>query len=122
MSLDFYLINPEPTEVQCPYCEHKSLEKRRLYSGNITHNLGEMAREAGIYEHLWRPESFGIKTAKELIEPLEKGLDRLYSDPNYYYKFNAENSWGLYKHFVPFVEEVLKACEEFPEAEVKTST
>jgi len=122
MSLDFYLIAPEPVEVQCPYCEHKSLEKRELYSSNITHNLVQMAVEAGIYSHLWHPESLGIKTAKKLVEPLEKGLQKLYNDPDYYSTFNSPNDWGMYENFVPFVEEVLEACKKFPEAEVKTST
>ena len=122
MSLDFYLIAPEPVEVQCPYCTHKSLEQKRLFSANITHNLGEMANKAGIYKHLWHPDEINIQTAKELVEPLTEGLQKLKNDPEYYKEFNASNNWGMYVHFVPFVEEVLKACEEFPEAEVKTST
>ena len=39
------------------YDEGKTLEPRReeVYGANITHNLGKMAAEAGIYEALWRP-------------------------------------------------------------------
>ena len=39
------------------YDEGKTLEPQResLYSSNITHNLGKMANEDGIYEALWRP-------------------------------------------------------------------
>jgi len=121
MSLDFYLIAPEPVEVQCPYCGHESPEKRELYESNITHNLGKMATEAGIYEHLWHPERLGIQTAKELVEPLEKGLQKLYNDPDYYKTFDSPNGWGCYVHFVPFVEQILRACGEYPDAEVKTS-
>lgn len=32
-----------------------SEESNEVYSANITHNLGRMAAEAGIYEALWRP-------------------------------------------------------------------
>ncbi len=106
MSLDVYLEKVQPTSV---------------YSSNITHNLGSMAAAAGIYKHLWRPEELGIKTAQELIKPLEKGLKKLKANPEKFEKYNAENGWGLYKHFVPFVEEYLAACKEYPDAEVSVS-
>lgn len=92
----------------------------RVYSANITHNLGKMADAAGIYQHLWRPEELGIKTAAELIEPLQAGLDRLRDDPEAFKKHNAPNGWGLYEHFVPFVEKYLAACREHPNAVVST--
>ena len=44
MSLDIYLIPPR--------CEHCG-ERGEGYDANITHNLGRMASEAGIYEVLW---------------------------------------------------------------------
>jgi hypothetical protein len=90
-----------------------------IYSSNITHNLGHMAGAAGIYKHLWRPDEIGIKNAGELIEPLTDGLAKLKADPKKFEKFNAPNGWGLYKHFVPFVEEYLEACKKNPEAEIE---
>jgi hypothetical protein len=104
MSLDVYLTAVRPTEV---------------YSRNITHNLNKMAMEAGIYEALWRPEEIGIVRADQLIEPLTVGLDKLKADPEHYQKFNAPNGWGMYEHFVPFVEDYLQACKENPDAEVR---
>ena len=106
MSLDVMLIATRPTEV---------------YWHNITHNLGPMAKEAGIYQHLWRPEELGITTAQELIEPLTEGLAKLKADPKHYSEFNAANGWGLYEHFVPFVEDYLRACKENPDAEIEVS-
>jgi hypothetical protein len=103
MSLDVYLTEVRPTEV---------------YSRNITHNLNKMAMEAGIYEPLWRPEEVGITHAHQLIAPLAEGLAKLKADPEHYQKFNAPNGWGMYEHFVPFVEDYLKACIENPNAEV----
>lgn len=90
-----------------------------LYWGNITHNLGKMAEAAGIYKHLWYPEELGIKHAKELIEPLREGLEKLKNNPDYYKKFNSPNGWGKYENFVRFVEKYLIACEEYPEAIVE---
>src|SRR5690606_2662000 len=73
--------------------EQEEVETNKVYSANITHNLGKMAYEAGIYEALWRPhrlkENYNIPendhqaewkfeeenktTAKEIIPLLEKG-------------------------------------------------
>jgi hypothetical protein len=89
MSLDVWLTAVRPTTV---------------YDANITHNLGRMAEEAGIYKHLWRPEELGITTASELIEPLTAGLALLKADPVRFEAFNSRNGWGMYEHFVPFVE------------------
>jgi hypothetical protein len=92
-----------------------------IYDANITHNLGRMAREAGIYDCLWHPSEAGITKASQLIEPLRAGLALLKSDPARFEAFNAPNGWGLYKHFVPFVERYLAACEENPDADVEAS-
>jgi hypothetical protein len=106
MSLDVYLTESRPAEV---------------YSANITHNLGAMAEAAGIYMHLWRPDELGITKARELIEPLRAGLERLKAEPQVFERHNAPNGWGLYMHFVPFVENYLRACEESPNADVRVS-
>ena len=106
MSLDVCLMVMKPTEV---------------YSANITHNLAAMAKEAGIYMHLWRPEDIGLAIAGELIEPLRAGLELMKADPPRFEKHNAPNGWGLYKYFVPFVERYLAACEEMPWATIRVS-
>ena len=106
MSLDVTLIKTMPTEV---------------YESNITHNLGKMASAAGIYQHLWRPEEIGITVAQELIAPLTEGLAKLKADPAHFETFNASNGWGMYEHFVPFVEQYLAACIEHPDAVIHVS-
>jgi len=90
----------------------------RVYSANITHNLTRMAFEAGIYQHLWRPDEIGITTAAQLIEPLRVGLELLKSDPDRFRVFNPPNGWGDYEGLVSFVERYLAACEEYPDASV----
>jgi len=111
-----------------------------LYDANITHNLGEMAEKAGIYEALWRPhrlkEGYNIPEndhnaeyefesncrifAEDIIVHLKKGLADLKARPEYFEQFNSPNGWGMYEHFVPFVEKYLNACEMFPKAIVNT--
>lgn len=106
MSLDIYLTAVVPTTV---------------YDGNVTTNLTAMAREAGIYKHLWCPEEIKITHAVQLIEPLEVALIQLYGDPERFKKHNPPNGWGDYDGFVSFVENLLKACKAYPTAEIHIS-
>lgn len=92
---------------------------RRIYEGNITHNLTQMAGAADLYKPLWRPEEIGIETAGQLVEPLEKGLAELRADPDKYKPFNPENGWGSYELLVRFVDDYLQVCTENPEAKVR---
>lgn len=106
MSLDFRLVD---------------IIKTSVFDTNITHNLGKMADKARIYYALWRPEEKGYEKAEDIIQILEKGLADLKDRPEYYRKFDAENGWGTYEHFVPFVEEVLEACKKNPNAEIEVN-
>jgi len=91
-------------------------KEEEIYSSNITHNLGEMAQKANIYKALWRPEEIGAEKAKDIIDIVEKGLKDLKKRPEYFKKYNSPNGWGLYKNFLPFVSNYLKALKENPEA------
>jgi hypothetical protein len=110
MSLDVYLEDPT--------AKYKT---ESLYWANITHNLGEMADKAGIYKALWRPEEIGAKYAKDIIEVVEKGLADLKARPEYFEQFNSPNGWGMYEHFVPFVDKYLEALKEYPKAKIQVS-
>ena len=112
MSLDVYLTTRDidGNELETP-----------VYSANITHNLGKMADKAGIYEALWRPEERGWTTAREIVPVLDAGLARLKADPAHFEQFNALNGWGLYEHFVEFVEAYLAACRKYPSAVIGVS-
>ena len=119
MSLDVYLNRKR----YLSYDEGKTYteDKAQVYWANITHNLGKMANEAGIYEALWRPEEIGKTKASEIVELLEKGLADLKTRPEYFEKFNSPNGWGMYEHFFPFVEKYLEACKEYPDAVIEVS-
>lgn len=106
MSLDFYLHDAEGNQV---------------YWANITHNLGRMAKEAGIYQCLWRPEEVGITAAGQIAEGLEAGLMDMMRRPSHYKQFDAPNGWGKYEHFLPWLTEVLEACRAHPTATVYAS-
>jgi hypothetical protein len=124
MGLDVYLTGPEVyRECTCYECgnKHMAREHPTLYSANITHNLGKMAKEAGIYRMLWRPEEIDVFKADQLILPLRIGIRRLEKDPAYYKRFDSPNGWGKYEHFLPWLKEYLKACEDNPDADVSVS-
>lgn len=101
MSLDVYLTDANGV---------------RLYQANITHNLGQMAKEAGIYSCLWRPEEHGMKYACNIIAPLSAGLALLATEKARFEAFNAPNGWGKWEHFVLFCAEYLQACRDDPDA------
>jgi hypothetical protein len=97
------------------------MEREQFFWKNITHNLNQMASEAGLYEAMWRPDEHGLTTATQLIEPLEKGLALLESDPARFESFNPPNGWGDYAGLLRFVREYLAACKQYPEATVYVS-
>ena len=133
MSLDIYLSDPTAT-----------YEAATLFESNITHNLNTMAEKAGLYDPLWRPyriiakaenvilhesdheaeyeyEEFSRVTSNDIVDLVQKGLDKLKSDPEYFKKYNAPNGWGVYENLVEFTEEYLKALKEYPEAIIQVS-
>lgn len=112
-------------------------ENEQLYWANITHNLGKMAEAAGIYDALWRPyrlhkdykhfdiyeEEMAFEDAvsiysSDIVDTVEKGYKKLKSKPEYFSKYNSPNGWGMYEHFVPWVERYLEALKQYPEAKV----
>ncbi len=96
-------------------------EESKLFSHNITHNLTTMAKEAGLYDVLWNPESIGITTASQLIPLLEKGIKELTANPDKYKAFNPPNKFGSYENLVDFCNTVLQKCRENPDAVIEVS-
>lgn len=97
-----------------------------VYERNITHNLALMAEKSGLYDAIWTPEKFRKMfrkrtRAKDIVAILRIGMFDLKLNPNYYRQFNAPNGWGMYEYFVEFVEEYLKACEDYPNATIRVS-
>jgi len=90
-----------------------------VVSMNITHNLAEMAREAGVYECLWRPSVKGVVFGRDLIDPINRGIAEMKSDPERFRKFDSENGWGTYDDFLPWLEELLQGCKDHPNARVR---
>lgn len=90
-----------------------------VFSANITHNMGKMARAAGVYQQLWRPEEEAITHARQLIGPLRAGIEKMEADPVQFKEHDPPNGWGSYDIFLPWLKELLRACEKYPGAEFK---
>lgn len=106
MSIDFSLVQMAETPI---------------FESNITHNLTQMADAAGLYIPLWHPEQCEVRYAKDLIPMLKRGLIELKARPDHYRQFDAKNGWGTYDQFVPWVQNILVACQLNPEAMVRVS-
>lgn len=140
MSLDLYLHRP--TIVTCPCCKTKFdlnetdefssgelshydiMEESHDLRMNITHNLTKMASAVSddFYRAIWRPEElFVIPTTTYVLPLLEEGLSELKSNRHKYEKFNSPNGWGLYEHFVPWVEEYIEKCRKNPDCRITAS-
>lgn len=146
MSLDIYLIGDQPVrrrgtgifirehgatreltvaEAEARYPDQtindQEYEGAEYYHANITHNLGSMAKEAGLYKPLWHPEEWGYRHARDLIPALENGLHALRADPTRFRPYNPDNGWGTYEQLVQFVDGLLQACRDWPDAKVRAS-
>lgn len=106
----------------CYYLEGESEDEDDeagiFFSAKITHNLHKMAKAAGIYEPLWRPDENGYIVAGDIVKVLEAGLEELNRDPDKYKGYNPENGFGNYDGFVSFVTRLLKSCKEHPDAKI----
>lgn len=99
---------------QCPHCLRRDL----LYHDNITHNVRPMAIEAGVYEPLWREPP---PTASGLIEPLREAIRRIEHDASRYVALQTPNGFGTQRDFEEFLDNLMAACVENPDAVVLVS-
>ena len=109
MSLDFYIY---------PGVHESGSES---ISFNITHNLAPMAKKAGLYEPLWRPEENYDEPvlANDVYQAVVTGFNNLMFDPECYKDLNPENGWGDYNSLVDFTADVLAALRQYPLAVVE---
>ena len=87
---------------------------------NITHNLGQMFRAAGLD---WRDykDADPEVTALALGRNVREALSLMRSDPERFRQFDAPNGWGTYEHALQFLEELAASCERHPDGKVGVS-
>lgn len=94
-------------------------ETNTVWNYNITHNLNEMADACGVYEFTWDCVDKGHTHARDVIEGVEAGLEKLLAAPSYYKQFNPPNGWGTYDGLVSFLRSFVAACKEYPDAIIR---
>lgn len=92
-----------------------------VWSTNITHNLGKMAKEAGVYGAMWRPDEYSSQnvTCSDIKDDLYSGMVKLLQNKEYYEQFNPENGWGSYEGLCNKVVELYVMCLKHPNAVIK---
>lgn len=127
MSLDFYLSSRLATthECECPRCgtSHENIRVEELFSRNITHNVNGyiQAHDDEAYQRLWGHMKSDV--AADLLPSLRRALESMESPATH--NKGAEtlpaNKWGTAESAHAFVQAVLRACEEWPNAAVRCS-
>lgn len=106
MSLDIYL---------------QDVDGSYVFEYNITHNLGKMAKEAGLYEALWHPEYLQIAEAGKLIPLIQNGILFMVQNMQHCKTLSPSNGWGTYEGLLHFAGQYLTACKNYPNAKIETS-
>jgi hypothetical protein len=112
MGLDIWLTSPA-----CPTCGRSD----EVFQCYITHNMGKMAREAGISDVLWRPHENNITVASQWVAPLKSGIEMMRAEPERFKQFNPKNGWGNYDEFLSWLDDLLAACIAHPQAIIDIS-
>ena len=99
MSLDVWLT------------ETVTIKDSVVVSKNITHNLGEMWRQLGVYDALYNSAG---KKAKDVLPVMREGLRLMVENPGKYKRFSATNGWGTYEQALPWLIELVAEFEEHP--------
>ena len=105
-------------DVQLQY-EVEPNEFITVFDSNITHNLCNMAEHIGLYKPVWRPDENGLVYAKDLIEPLKLGINKMLNEESECIKFNSPNGYGSYSGMLNFLTGYLEACIKYPNSIVK---
>lgn len=114
MSLDLY-VNGTTT---CPHCRKAVPLDTEAWSRNITHNVTEMWRKAGVYEALY--ESDGHQ-CKEYTRSLEYGLTAMLESFADYKLLDAANGWGRAEHALAFLWDAYRTFRDNPEGVIHVS-
>ena len=91
-----------------------------VWSGNITHNLADMAAAAGVYDAVWRPDEHGFDAAS-VLTAIAGGLTTLLLHRERFELLNPTNGWGDYDALVMFLAEYALELSKYPHATIEVS-
>jgi len=88
---------------------------------NITHNLVPMAKAAGLYEVVWRPDELASRQLRDLRPALLAGIDRMVEHAEKLKQLAPSNGWGTYESFMRALHQLLWVANTYPLAYVSPS-
>lgn len=91
------------------------VRNQNVYSGNTTHNHGQIANAVNpaLYKALW--EGGGMPVTR-LAPLLKMGIKELETNGDKYRHLDNKNNWGSVDHFLIFLRELYAACIQNPRA------
>jgi len=111
-SLDSHTISTSDLKKALVEALESSAKPHQVFDRSIMIESKTVASLAEIYDPIFCPEKLNISKASQLINPLTIALFKIKSDPDYYKPFYA------YEDFLSFLEEYLKACIKYPDANI----
>lgn len=105
----------------CPHCGSKVTPMKEVFWANITHNLNQMADNAGLYDYMWTVLESGLDSPKYVVPYLKEGLRKLRANPDHFRQFEGPGIGDSYEDLVAFVEKYIAACEDYPDATIDVS-
>ena len=104
--------------------EVESFETKEVFHGNITHNLMLMAskvtsKHLNLYDVLWNPDKYNITQAIILAEYLYEAMKFMIINKEDLLQYNPENGWGDYETLLSFIEDIYRACKEYPNSTIE---
>ncbi len=99
---------------------------RFLNGFNITHNMGEMARNIPVgdkwtwtlYDVMWHGDENNLINTNDITVFLQNAVRYMKKNKEELQKFNPENGWGDYDGLLKTVEDFLESCVEFPNCRI----
>ena len=91
-------------------------EPDEMYWSNYTSNMSPMWKDAGI-----DLVDFNGRPAADLDRALTPVLSTLRADPERWRAYDAPNGWGSYASALDWLDGILAACREHPDAVVRVS-
>ena len=89
---------------ECPDCSGHPQDPR--FEVNITYNVGNMLRRAGIH-----PKVLDGMSVEEALPIVKNGYAIMYDNPDYFRQFRPDNGWGTVKSTLDALRDLLNALE-----------
>lgn len=136
------MVNYNKTHVACGSRMevHDNNEEfyQTVWCGNITHNMGKMARHIPIkymserrgilykgtlFETIWRGDQIDREMLNTDIvaEILKNGISYMIFNRKDLLQYNPENGWGDYDSFLSWLIKYKEMCEDNPDCEIEIS-